>query len=45
VKQLTDFTGPSRNNAVMTMTAKALTKEDVDNVSAIKCSDTQARRG
>lgn len=34
VKQLMDFTKPSRNNAVMTMIAKGLTAEDVSNVSA-----------
>jgi cytochrome c553 len=33
-KQLIDFTGPTRNNAVMTMIAKGLTPEDIDNVSA-----------
>ena len=33
-KQLIDFTGPKRNNAVMTMIAKGLTPEDIANVSA-----------
>ncbi len=33
-KQLHDFTGPSRSNTVMTMIAKALTPEDISNVSA-----------
>lgn len=33
-KQLVDFTGPTRNNAVMTMIAKGLTPEDMNNVSA-----------
>ncbi len=34
VKQLTNFTEPGRNNPVMTMTAKALTPDDVKNVAA-----------
>lgn len=34
VKQMEDFTKPARNNAVMTMIAKGLTSEDVNNVSA-----------
>ncbi|PRC94767.1 c-type cytochrome [Solimicrobium silvestre] len=33
-KQLGNFTEPSRNNAVMTMTAKALSPEDIKNVTA-----------
>jgi cytochrome c553 len=33
-KQLIDFTGATRNNAVMTMIAKGLTPADIDNVSA-----------
>jgi len=33
-KQLVDFTGPTRNNAIMTMIAKGLTPEDMNNVSA-----------
>jgi cytochrome c553 len=33
-KQMADFTGPTRNNAVMTMIAKALTQEDINNLSA-----------
>ncbi|MBI3229474.1 MAG: cytochrome c4 [Burkholderiales bacterium] len=33
-KQLTEFTKPERNNAVMTAIAKGLTAEDVKNVSA-----------
>lgn len=33
-KQMVDFTKPSRNNAVMTMIAKGLTPEDINNVSA-----------
>ncbi|MBY0572322.1 MAG: cytochrome c4, partial [Undibacterium sp.] len=34
VKQLTDFTTPARNNAVMTVFSKAMTAEDVKNVAA-----------
>lgn len=34
VKQLDDFTGPSRNNAVMTTFAKAMNADDVKNVAA-----------
>lgn len=33
-KQLHDFTGPTRNNAVMTTMAKALSPEDIQNVTA-----------
>ncbi|MBU6290655.1 MAG: cytochrome c4 [Burkholderiales bacterium] len=33
-KQLHDFQGPDRNNAIMTMIAKAMTPEDIDNVAA-----------
>ena len=33
-KQLHDFRGPNRNNAVMTMIAKALSEEDIRNISA-----------
>jgi len=33
-KQLVDFTGPNRNNAIMTMIAQGLTPEDMHNVSA-----------
>lgn len=32
-KQLHDFTGPTRNNAVMTMIAKSVTPEDIGNIS------------
>jgi cytochrome c553 len=34
VKQLTEFKGPARNNAVMTAIAKPLTDEDMKNVGA-----------
>jgi cytochrome c553 len=34
VKQLTDFTTPARNNAVMTTFAKLMTAEDMKNVAA-----------
>ncbi|WP_423709066.1 c-type cytochrome [Undibacterium sp. WLX3042] len=34
VKQLQDFTGPDRNNAVMTTFAKAMTADDMKNVAA-----------
>ena len=34
VKQLTNFKGPDRNNAVMTAFAKALTEEDMKNIAA-----------
>lgn len=33
-KQLHDFQGPNRNNAVMTMIAKALTEDDMRNLAA-----------
>ncbi|MGV8897828.1 MAG: c-type cytochrome [Burkholderiaceae bacterium] len=33
-KQLVDFTGPTRNNAIMTGFAKALSDEDMKNISA-----------
>lgn len=33
-KQLHDFTGPTRNNAVMTAMAKALSAEDIQNITA-----------
>jgi cytochrome c553 len=33
-KQLHDFQGPNRNNAVMTMIAKALSEDDISNLSA-----------
>ena len=33
-KQLHDFQGPDRNNAIMTMIAKAMTPEDIDNIAA-----------
>lgn len=33
-KQLIDFTGPTRNNAIMTGMAKALSPEDMKNISA-----------
>jgi len=33
-KQLNNFTGPTRNNAVMTTMAKALSAEDIQNVTA-----------
>jgi cytochrome c553 len=33
-KQLRDFTGPTRNNAVMTSIAKGLTPDDISNLSA-----------
>ncbi|MBC3874192.1 c-type cytochrome [Undibacterium flavidum] len=34
VKQLTDFTGPARNNAVMTTFSKLMTADDMKNVAA-----------
>ncbi len=34
IKQFASFSGPTRNNAVMTMIAKALTPEDINNLSA-----------
>ncbi|MBR7801653.1 c-type cytochrome [Undibacterium fentianense] len=34
VKQLNDFTGPTRNNAVMTTFAKLMTADDMKNVAA-----------
>ena len=33
-KQLHEFQGPDRNNAIMTMIAKAMTPEDIDNIAA-----------
>lgn len=33
-KQLHEFQGPTRNNAVMTMIAKALSEDDINNLSA-----------
>lgn len=33
-KQLHDFQGPTRNNAVMTMMAKALSEDDINNLAA-----------
>lgn len=33
-KQLYDFQGPDRNNAIMTAIAKAMTPEDIDNIAA-----------
>lgn len=33
-KQLTNFKGPDRNNAIMTMIAKSLTDEDMKNIAA-----------
>ncbi len=37
-KQLHDFQGPDRNNAIMTMIAKAMTPEDIDNIAAYLAS-------
>jgi len=39
-KQLHDFTGPTRNNAVMTAMAKALSPEDIKNVTAYLSTQT-----
>lgn len=41
VKQLVDFKGPQRNNPVMTTIAKALTEEDMKNISAYLEKQTQ----
>lgn len=40
VKQLTNFKGPDRNNAIMTTIAKALTDDDMKNIAAYL--DTQS---
>jgi cbb3-type cytochrome c oxidase subunit III len=40
VKQLTNFTEPSRNNAVMTTMAKALSPADIQNVTAYLSTQT-----
>jgi cbb3-type cytochrome c oxidase subunit III len=39
-KQLHDFTGPTRNNAVMTAMAKALSPDDIKNVTAYLSTQT-----
>jgi cbb3-type cytochrome c oxidase subunit III len=41
-KQLHEFQGPTRNNAVMTMIAKALSEDDINNLSAYLSSQKQA---
>lgn len=40
-KQLHDFQGPNRNNAVMTMIAKALSEEDINNLAAYLAKQKQ----
>src|SRR3954452_9790157 len=40
-KQLSDFKGPQRNNAIMTSIAKALTDAEVKNISADRDAQTQ----
>src|SRR2546428_4548421 len=40
-KQLINFTGPDRNNAVMTTYAKAMNDEDMKNVAAYLASQAQ----
>lgn len=40
LKQLADFTGPTRNNAVMTTFSKAMNAEDVKNVAAYLAAQT-----
>lgn len=40
-KQLYDFQGPNRNNAVMTMIAKAMSEEDISNIAAYLAAQKQ----
>ena len=40
-KQLTEFKGPTRNNAVMTAISKPMTEEDIKNVSAYLAQQQQ----
>lgn len=41
VKQLTNFKGPERNNPVMSVLAKALTEDEVNNVAAYIAAQSQ----
>ena len=41
-KQLHDFQGPNRNNAVMTAIAKALSADDINNIAAYLAAQKQA---